>query len=139
MKTKGTLIALALVIFTSFNLFAGALTTENQNDQDSSKQRINIRVNQNNQVVLRAACCENHKRIGLIVKVYNQLGELVYASSISQKGGIYKAFDMQKLPEGKYTFEVHKNFKKLYSKEVEKSGTDEMADLSNNTFTVKEL
>jgi len=139
MKTKGILIALTVIFLTSINLFAGAENGKGLNNPDSSKLRINIRVNQDNLVVLRAACCENQKWAKLVLKVYDDNGEMVYASTIIQQGGIYKGFDMNKLPEGKYTFDVYKNLKKVYSKVIFKSSEIVSAKESNSRMIVQEI
>ena len=112
MKTKRILIALSLAIFASFNLIA-SVPQNVKVEPDTIKHRINIRVAQNNQVMLRAACCEGQKWVNLVLKVYSNDGEMVYAQSMHKKGGIYKAFDMQKLPEGKYSFEKQRELKVL--------------------------
>ncbi len=139
MKTRRILIALTVVLLTSFNQFAGAVQEKGTLVPVTGKHRIDIRVNQDKQVVIRAACLDNQKRVNLVLKVYNQNGEVVYASSFYKKGGLYKGFDLSQLPAGKYTFEVHKNLTRIYSKEILKSAAHNPADLSASNFTIKEL
>jgi hypothetical protein len=137
MKTKRILIAITIAIFTSVNFFANAMTTNGDNNSDSTKNRMNIRVNSNNQVVLRAACSQDHKWVNLVVKVYSEKGSMVFAESIHKKGGVYKGFDMSTLPEGRYSFEVYKNLKKVYSKDVVKSTQVVTDEVSSNKILVQ--
>jgi hypothetical protein len=139
MKTNKILIALSILLFTSFNLMATAMQGNGISNSDSSKQSINIRVNKDHLVVLRAAGCENQKRVNLVLKVYSEKGNMVYATSIHKKGDVYKAYNLAKLPEGKYNFEVYKNFKKVYDKAVYKSTELVSADEGSTQMVVEEL
>jgi hypothetical protein len=135
MKTKGILIAMIIVVFTSFNIFA--IAENRSNVPDSIKHRINIRVNQDNEVVLRADCLKDQKRINLVLKVYSDNGQMVYAESFHKKGGLYKGFDMKELPVGKYNFVVYKNLKEVYSKRILKSNEYVSTDDGNSRYAVQ--
>jgi len=130
MKTKGILIALTVAIFTSLNLFANATTTSGENYSDTLKHRMNIRVNKN-QVVLRADCMKDQKRLNFVLSVYSENGNVVYLESFHRKNGVYQGFDMSKLPDGQYTFVISQNLKKIYSKEIVKSS--ELVSLEDGT------
>ena len=121
MKTRGILIALSIAMFISFNAFANATEVNGKNNPDSVKNRVDIRVNKDNNVVLRAECLGNQKWTNMVLEVHSATGEMVFFESFHKKGGIYKGFDMSSLPDGKYTFEIHQNFKKIYSKDIQKS------------------
>jgi hypothetical protein len=138
MKTKLLLTAL-LVISASLNLVDLAAQEKGKDQACLKNHRIDIRVNTENQVVLRAACVDNHKWVNMVLKVYNQNGEVVFAESFHKKGGLYKGFDMSKLPQGRYTFEIHQKLTKVYSKEVMKFSGFDQASIGTNTFKVKEL
>jgi hypothetical protein len=137
MKTKGILIAMIFVVFTSFNIFA--IAEINTNLPDSIKHRINIRVNQHNEVVLRADCLKDQKRTNLVLKVFSDKGQMVYAVGFHKKGGIYRGFDMKELPEGKYNFVVYKNLKEVYSKQILKSNEYVSTDDGNSKIAKQEL
>ncbi len=140
MKTKGILIALTLVIYTSFNLFASAMPViTGSMDNDPTYKWINIRVNKDNLVVLRACSFEGEKRVNLELKVYSENRELVFDSRIFKKGEVYTKFDLSKLPEGKYTFEVHKKQKNIYTKEVFKTNELVSTDEGITRMVVQEL
>ncbi len=139
MKAKGILIALTLVMYTSFNLYASAISEQNTIDNDPVYKWINIRVNLDNQVVLRAACFEGEKRVNLVLRIYSENNELVYETSIHKKGDVIKKYDLSNFPEGKYTFEIHKKLKKIYSKEVVKSMDYATADAGNPKMVIHEL
>jgi hypothetical protein len=139
MKTKGILIVLAIAIFASSSLFAGTITKKGGNLTDTIKHRMDIRVNNDNQVVLRAACLENQKRVDFVLKVYSDNGEMVLAESFHKKGGIYKGFDMKTLPDGKYRFEIFQKLKKVYVKEVVKSSEIVSLEDGRTKMIVQEL
>lgn len=123
MKAKLFLLVLA-AIFTS--LTVQAATIEMTNTTDTVKHRINIRVNQDNLVVLRADCFQGQKRLNYNLKVQDENGEMVYVTTFLKKGPIYKVYNLSYLPKGKYTFTVSKGLKKLYSKEVLKNSSPEI-------------
>lgn len=123
MKTKLFLFVLA-AIFTTLTIQAASNPLINA--KDTAKHRINIRVNQDNMVVLRADLFKGEKRLNYILKVYNEKGDMVYVSTLLKKGPIYKSYDMSKLPEGKYNFTITKKLKPIYSKEVLKNSSPEL-------------
>ena len=123
MKTKLFLFVLA-AIFTTLTIQAASNPVANA--KDTAKHRINIRVNQDNMVVLRADLFKGEKRLNYILKVYNEKGDMVYVSTLLKKGPIYKSYDMSKLPEGKYNFTITKKLKPIYSKEVLKNSSPEL-------------
>jgi hypothetical protein len=139
MKTKGILIALAFAIFSSSSLFACAITKKGGNLTDTIKQRMDIRVNNHYQVVLRAACPEGQKRLNFILKVYSDKGEMVLAESFHKKGDVYRGFDMKTLPDGKYRFEIYQKLKKVYVKDVLKSSEIVSLEDGSTKMIVQEL
>lgn len=123
MKTKLFLFVLA-AIFTTITIQAASNPVVNS--IDTAKHRINIRVNHDNLVVLRADCFKGEKRLNYILKVYNEQGDMVYVSTFLKKGPIYKTYDMSRMPEGKYTFTIVKKLKPIYSKEVLKNSRPDL-------------
>jgi hypothetical protein len=118
MKTKAILFVIAL-LFTSIT--SQANTNTETNNKDTAKHRIDIRVNQDYLVVLRADCFKGEKRLNYVLKVYAENGDMVFASSFYKKGPIYRMYDMSNLPKGKYTFKITKWFKEVYSKDIMKN------------------
>jgi len=100
--------------------------------------RIDIRVNSANEVILRADCFEGQKRLNYILKVYSEGGDMVFASSFLKKGPIYKSYDLSNLPQGKYTFNVSKKLKTIYSKTFSNNGSLDM-NSNNEPLLVEEI
>ena len=105
-----------LAIFTisaTFNV--SAQSTEKTN---KAKHRIYIKVNQDNLVVLRADLLPDQKRLNYVLNISDDNGEIFYVSTFLRKKPVYKAFDLSKSPEGKYTFKIFSKNKPIYSKTI---------------------
>ncbi|NJO93065.1 MAG: hypothetical protein HC831_31990 [Chloroflexia bacterium] len=91
---------------------------DESNVTTTANHRINIKVNSDNLVVFRADLSEGQKRLHYVLNVYAENGDMVYGSTFIRKRPIYKPFDLSKLPEGKYTFQVSEKMKPIYSKTI---------------------
>jgi hypothetical protein len=105
-----------------FAIFALTLTfnanAQETKNTDPEKHRIDIRVNKDNLVVLRADLMPGQKRLRYVLNVYNEKGDMLYAATFLSKRPVYKPFDLSTLPEGKYTFTVSHKIKQVYSKAI---------------------
>ena len=129
MKTKVTFITAVLFLvsfFSSASVLSGEIPSQKK---DTSLQIFDIRMNTDKLVVLRATTPKSSKRQSFIVKVYSEDGSLLYASTFIRKGDALIPFDISKFPKGKYTFNVHKGLKKVYSKEIVKGLNSKTQDM----------
>ncbi|HBH47956.1 MAG TPA: hypothetical protein DDX98_04920 [Bacteroidales bacterium] len=108
-----TILAVALFSFTTLDAQGDPQT------QNTITHQVSIIVEPDNNVALRANNLEKD-RSRYILKIYSEQGEMVFAESVSGKGGIMKAYDLSAFPQGKYEFIVFNNLKPVYSKEVVK-------------------
>ena len=114
MKKLATILVLAIFAF-SLTTIANAQETTNTN---TPKHRVDIKVNKDNLVVLRADLMPGQKRLKYVLNVYNEDGDMIYVSTFLRKRPVYLPFDLSTLPEGKYTFKISQKLKPVYSKVI---------------------
>ncbi|OQY05197.1 MAG: hypothetical protein B6I20_01675 [Bacteroidetes bacterium 4572_117] len=132
MKTKVTFIT-AVFFLVTFLSSANKLPIKTPiQKKDTSKQIFDIRLNSDKLVILRATIPSSNKRQSFIVKVYSENGSMLYGGTYFRKGDALIPFDIAKFPKGKYTFNVYKGLKKVYSKEISKD-----CDIENPNMIVE--
>ena len=108
---------LTTLVFIAFLVFAATFNTSAQEAKlTDANHRIDVRVNPENKVVLRADLLDGQKRLNYVLTLRSEDGSIIYGSKFLRKKPIYKAFDLSKLPEGKYTMIVSEKLKTIYSK-----------------------
>ncbi len=123
MKKLATYTILAMFSLT-LTLNASAQESHQTAKADENKftttpnHRINIKMNSDNIVIFRADLLDGQKRLHYVLNVYAENGDIVYGSTFIRKRPIYKPFDLSKLPEGKYTFQVSEKMMPIYSKTI---------------------
>jgi len=123
MKTLTTLVLIATFSFAmSFNSNAQKSLQLRESDEIAktyeANHRIIVKVNSDNKVILRADLLEGQKKLNYVLRVFSDEGKSVYRWHFLNKKPIYKSYDLSKLPEGKYTFNVVEKGVPLYSKTV---------------------
>lgn len=108
-----------------------ALIPNTEDKACKSEQRIDIRLNSENLVSLRADLLEGEKRKKFLLEIISEKEGSVYSSSFYSKKPVFKKYDLSKLPEGNYTFRISKNFKNIYSKTISNSPNqnEQLADI----------
>ena len=85
--------------------------------KENLKHQVSIQINVNNQVSVYADNLEKD-RSSYVLRIYNEEGGMIYATSMNKKGAIKRAYDLEQFPEGNYKFAVYSGLKKVYSQEI---------------------
>ena len=120
MKTKVTFITAALLLVSFFSTASVLQGNIPSHKDDTTKQIFDIRINTDELVVLRATMPYSKKRRSFNLKVYSEEGSLLYTSTFIKKGDVLVPISISEFPKGKYTFNICKGSKTVYSKKIVK-------------------
>lgn len=116
MKTRNLILAAVAVL----SISTLSVTAQDcKNVKEELKHQVSIQVNVDNQVSVYADNMEK-ERSSYVLRVYNEEGDMIYATSMRKKGAIKKAYDLQQFPEGNYKFAVYSGLKRVYAQEITK-------------------
>ena len=129
MKTKVTFITAAFLLVSLFSTASVLPGIIPSHKEDTIKQIFDIRMNTDELVVLRATVPFSNKRQSFNLKVYSETGTLLFASTFIKKGDALIPFSISEFPNGKYTFNVCKGYKTVYSKKITKGLNSNTEDI----------